>query len=68
MGPSDLAAVVSTSGRQNAQAEFTSDKARLIDAIGKFFPQSEYGAGGIAAPAGSGRRRSRSAGPVRVRE
>jgi VWFA-related protein len=55
MGPSDLAAVVSTSGRQNAQAEFTSDKAKLIDAIGKFFPQAEYGAGGSAAPPELGR-------------
>ena len=61
MGPSDLAAVVSTSGRQNAQAEFTSDKARLIEAIGKFFPQAEYGAGGIAAQAGTGRGGGRGA-------
>ena len=55
MGPSDLAAVVSTSGRQSTQAEFTSDKARLIEAIGKFFPQAEYGAGGTATQAGPGR-------------
>jgi VWFA-related protein len=62
MGPSDLAAVVSTSGRQNAQTEFTSDKPRLIEAIGKFFPQSEYGAGGVAAQAGTGRAGGRGAG------
>jgi VWFA-related protein len=44
MGPWDQAAVVSTSGRTSAQAEFTSDRARLIGAIDKFFPQSEVGA------------------------
>ena len=44
MGPWDQAAVISTSGRSSAQAEFTSDKARLIAAIDKFFPQSEVGA------------------------
>ena len=44
MGPWDQAAVISTSGRSSAQAEFTSDKSRLIAAIDKFFPQSEVGA------------------------
>ena len=48
MGPWDQAAVISTSGRTVAQAEFTSDRARLVAAIDKFFPQSEVGArGGI---------------------
>lgn len=49
MGPSDLVAVVATSGRKTSQAEFTADKARLREAIKGFFPQSETGAGGIAA-------------------
>jgi VWFA-related protein len=44
MGPWDQAAVISTSGRTSAQAEFTSDRPRLIAAIDKFFPQSEIGA------------------------
>ena len=48
MGPWDQAAVISTSGRSSAQAEFTSDRALLVAAIDKFFPQSEIGArGGI---------------------
>jgi VWFA-related protein len=46
MGPLDQAAVISTSGRTAAQAEFTSDRARLAAAIDKFFPQSEVGARG----------------------
>jgi VWFA-related protein len=49
MGPSDQAAVIVSSGRKNAQAEFTSDKSRLIAAIDKFFPQSEVGATSGAA-------------------
>lgn len=36
MGPSDLAAVMATSGRSFMQAEFTSDKARLLQAVEKF--------------------------------
>src|SRR5687767_12098376 len=39
LGPSDQAAVIATSGRSMMQAEFTSDKARLAQAIDKFFPQ-----------------------------
>ena len=56
MGPSDLAAVVSTSGRSSSQADFTGDKARLVAAIDRFFPQSESSATepGRAAPPGSG--------------
>src|SRR5687768_2391040 len=41
LGPSDLAAVMPTSGRTSMQAEFTGDKARLIGAIDRFFPQAE---------------------------
>ena len=48
MGPSDLAAVMATSGRSFMQAEFTSDKARLLQAVEKFFPDSEVPAQGIA--------------------
>ena len=54
MGPYDLAAVVATSGRKVAQAEFTSEKARLVAAIDHFFPQSEFGAAGGAAQASPG--------------
>ena len=50
MGPSDLASVIATSGRTSSQAEFTSDKARLLEAIAKFFPQSEYAASGLTGP------------------
>ena len=51
MGPSDQAAVIVTSGQKNAQAEFTSDRSRLIAAIDRFFPQSEVGAQqGITSP------------------
>ena len=46
LGPSDQAAVIATSGQRVAQAEFTGDKARLIAAIEKFFPQSERSASG----------------------
>ena len=48
MGPSDLAAVMATSGRNSSQAEFTSDKARLLQALDGFFPQSEVAAQGVA--------------------
>lgn len=54
LGPSDQAAVITSSGQRSGQAEFTTDKARLLAAIDKFFPQSERGASGIAQPA-SGR-------------
>lgn len=49
LGPSDQAAVVATSGRSTMQAEFTGDKARLVDAIDRFFPQSERASTGVAA-------------------
>jgi VWFA-related protein len=48
LGPSDQAAVIATSGNSAMQAEFTSDKARLMQAVDKFFPQSESSAPGIA--------------------
>lgn len=48
MGPSDLAAVMATSGRVTSRAEFTSDKAQLLQALDGFFPQSEVRAVGIA--------------------
>ena len=46
LGPSDQAAVIATSGRSLTQAEFTGDKARLVEAIDQFFPQSEQTASG----------------------
>ena len=50
LGPSDQVAVVATSGRSINQAEFTDDKARLVDAIDGFFPQSEQTvSGGLVA-------------------
>ena len=54
LGPSDQAAVMATSGRTGNQSEFTSDKARLIAAIDRFFPQSEQAAGNIGTPAPGG--------------
>ena len=54
MGPYDQAAVVATSGRKIAQAEFTSEKARLVAAIDQFFPQAEKGAAGGAAQGSQG--------------
>ncbi len=55
MGPSDLAAVMATSGRNSSQAEFTSDKARLLQAVDGFFPQSEIPAQGAAEVSGAAR-------------
>jgi VWFA-related protein len=54
LGPADLAAVLTTSGRRVSQAEFTADKARLIAAIDTFFPQSERAAPGVAGRASPG--------------
>jgi VWFA-related protein len=48
LGPSDQAAVITSSGSRAGQAEFTGDKARLLDAIDKFFPQAESRATGVA--------------------
>ena len=49
LGPSDLAAVVTTSGRRGGQAEFTTEKWRLLAAIDRYVPRSEYEAPAIAA-------------------
>ena len=50
LGPSDQVAVIATSGRAINQAEFTDDKARLAEAIDRFFPQSEQTvSGGLVA-------------------
>ena len=49
LGPSDLAAVVTTSGRLGAQAEFTTEKWRLLAAIDRFVPQSEYDGPGVGS-------------------
>ena len=53
LGPSDLAAVVTTSGRLGGQAEFTTEKWRLLAAIDRFVPQSEYDSPGIASSPGT---------------
>ena len=42
LGPADLAAVMTTSGRLGSQTEFTTDKSRLIAAIERFVPQREH--------------------------
>jgi VWFA-related protein len=42
LGPADLAGVMTTSGRLGGQAEFTTDKSRLIAAIERFVPQAEH--------------------------
>ena len=47
LGPSDQAAVIATGGRSIMEAEFTTDKARLVEAIDKFFPQAAGAAGGL---------------------
>ena len=54
MGPSDLAAVMATSGRSSMQAEFTNDKARLLQAVERFFPSGEVPAQGVAEVSRSG--------------
>jgi VWFA-related protein len=60
LGPYDQAAVITSSGQRSAQAEFTADKARLVEAIDKFFPQAELRATGIA---GASSARGTPAGP-----
>ena len=52
LGPADRAGVVTLSGRPGGQAEFTSDKSRLLRAIDAFVPQSEYDAPAIATAEG----------------
>ena len=55
LGPRDLAGVLTTSGRFGGQAEFTMDKARLLDAIERFVPRGEHDLPEIAGavPGGS---------------
>ena len=55
LGPRDLAGVLTTSGRLGGQAEFTTDKARLLDAIERFVPRGEHDLPEIAdaVPGGS---------------
>ncbi len=48
LGPADLAAVMTTSGRLGGQTEFTTDKSRLLDAIERFVPQGEHDLPAIA--------------------
>lgn len=50
LGPTDVAGVITTSGRLGAQAEFTSDKSRLLGAIERFRPQGEHELPSIATP------------------
>ena len=50
LGPADVAGIVSASGRLGGQAEFTSDKSRLLEAIERFRPQGEHELPAIATP------------------
>jgi VWFA-related protein len=50
LGPADVAGVITTSGRLGGQAEFTSDKSRLLEAIERFRPQGEHELPAIATP------------------
>jgi VWFA-related protein len=59
LGPSDQAAVIATSGRSTNAAEFTTDKARLAQAIDKFFPQADP----ISSAASAQRSMARAGGP-----
>ena len=54
--PGDIAGVMTTSGGGGSQAEFTSDKSRLLEAVERFVPLSEYQPPEIAnaAPGGEG--------------
>ena len=55
LGPADLAGVMTTSGRLGGQTEFTTDKSRLMAAIGRFVPQGGHDLPAIA----NGRHRER---------
>ncbi len=57
LGPADLAGVMTTSGRLGGQAEFTTDKSRLLDAIERFVPRGEHDLPAIAERAVIGARR-----------
>lgn len=52
LGPFDQAAVMATSGNRAMQAEFTSEKALLLRAVDRFFPQSDVPALGVAERTG----------------
>jgi VWFA-related protein len=54
LGPSDHAGVIGTSSRNVVPVEFTADKARLIEAIDRFVPQSEQSTGLVGDPSGTG--------------
>jgi VWFA-related protein len=55
LGPADLAGVLTTSGRLGGQAEFTTDKSRLLAAIEQFTPRGEHETPAIASlPASAG--------------
>ena len=70
LGPADLAAVMTTSGRLGSQTEFTTDKSQLIDAIERFVPQREHDLPAIAdslpSPSGANPRAQRI-GELRTR-
>ena len=53
LGPSDVAAVMTTSGTLGGQAEFTKDKRRLLEAIDRFQPRGEHELPAIATPPSS---------------
>ena len=48
LGPADVAGVMTTSGWLGGQAEFTTDKSRLLDAIERFVPRGQYDLPAIA--------------------
>ena len=49
LGPADVAGVMTTSGWLGGQAEFTTDKSRLLDAIERFVPRGEHDLPAIAS-------------------
>jgi VWFA-related protein len=49
LGPADVAGVMTTSGWLGGQAEFTTDRARLMDAIARFMPRGEHDLPAIAS-------------------
>jgi Ca-activated chloride channel family protein len=48
LGPADVAGVMTTSGWVGGQAEFTTDKSRLLDAIERFVPRGQHDLPAIA--------------------
>lgn len=49
LGPADVAGVMTTSGWLGGQAEFTTDKSRLLEAIERFVPRRQYELPAIAS-------------------